>query len=219
MSAMTDNTQRPHPTPRLRRLLPSLVLNGGVPLLVYTLLRPQVGSDATALAIGAAIPVTVTVALFCLRRRVDPIGVLAALGFGIALVILALSGGNPLVLKLQDAVVTGPIGLACLVSVAVRRPLHMVAFQLLARHNPRWEHVMRDPDRRRTSTVITALIGAMLLLHAVVLLILALTQPTSVFLALSRPIGWSVTIAGVAALLWYRNRMRAGSGTRDQGGM
>jgi FtsH-binding integral membrane protein len=194
------------------------VFNGGVPLLGYALLRPHVGSDATALAIGAAIPVTVTVALFCWRRRVDPIGVLSVLGFGIAVLILVLSGGNPLVLKLQDAVVTGPIGLVCLVSVAVRRPLHLVVFQFLARHNPRWEHLTRDPGRRRTSTVITALIGAMLLLHAMVLLVLALTQPTSVFLALSRPVGWSVTVAGVAALLWYRSRMQARSGAREQGG-
>jgi FtsH-binding integral membrane protein len=55
----------------------------------------------------------------------------------------------------------------------------------------------------------TALLGTMLLLHALVLLALALTESTSTFLSVSRPVGWAITGAGVAALLWYRRRLRS----------
>src|SRR5207248_6975824 len=82
------------PTVSLRRILPSILLNAGIPLLVYTLLRSRVGSDATALAIGAVIPVAVTAIRFGWRRRLDPAGVIAGVAFGIALLVLVLSGGN-----------------------------------------------------------------------------------------------------------------------------
>lgn len=166
-------------------------------------------------SLGTAVPVAGTVAGLVWRRRLDPVGILAALGFGVAVLVMVLSHGNALVLKLQDTVVTGPLGAVCLVSVAVRRPLHLVVLQFLAPRNPRARAALRDPARRRASAVVTALVGAMLLVHAVVLLGLALTQPTGTFLAVSRPVGWSVVGDGVAALLWYRRRRRTGSGAGD----
>jgi hypothetical protein len=196
---------------RFRRLLPSVLLNAAVPLLGYALLRPRVGSDAVALAIAGAVPVAVTVAKFAVRRKVDPIGVVALLAFGVALVVMALSGGNPLVLKLHDAVVTGPLGVVCLVSVAVRRPLHRVVIQLLARRDPRLRLALRNPATRRASMVMTALVGTVLVVHALVLLALALTEPTGTFLALSKPVGWSIIGTGIVAMLWYRNRLRTAS--------
>jgi hypothetical protein len=206
------------PLGRPRRLLISLALNGAAPLLAYTLLRPHVGGDAAALAIGAAIPVAFTVVTFAWRRRLDPIGALAVLAYGIALLVLVLSGGNTIVLKLHDAVVTGPIGLLCLVSVAIRRPLHLVILRFLGRRDPRLAAVARDPARRRASAVFTTLFGATFLIHFAALLALALVLPTSTFLALSRPVGLSIIAAGVASLLWYRNRLRARQPGATSGG-
>jgi hypothetical protein len=219
MSAIAgQDTRQPEQRPKLRpaQLLLSLALNGGVPLLVYTLLRPHVGGDATALAVGAAIPVTVTLVRFAWRRRVDPIGVVAAAGFGIVLLVSLLSGGNVLVLKLQEAVVTGPLGLVCLVSVAVGRPLHLVVLRLLARRDPKWARAT-DPDRSRMSGVVTTIVGAMLVVHALVLLVLALTESTATFLAVSRPVGLSIIVAGVAVLMLYRRGWSAGAGAADRG--
>ncbi len=196
------------PRIRLRRLLPSVLFNAVLPLLGYALLRPRVGTDAAALAIAGAVPVVVTVATFAVRRRVDPIGVVAVLTFGVALLVMVLSGGNALVLKLHDAVVTGPLGVVCLASVVIGRPLHRVVIQLLARRDPRLRLALRSPAHRRLSMVMTALVGTVLVVHALVLLALALTEPTGTFLALSKPVGWSIIGAGFVAMLWYRNRLR-----------
>lgn len=197
---------------RLWRAVAGAVLNGLVPLAAYTLIRPHAGSDATALAIAAAIPVACTAGEFAWRRRIDPIGVFAVLGYGVALIALLLSGGNPLVLKLHEAVLTGPLGLICLASVAVGRPLHLVVLRALARRDPKWTSAVERLGHGRTSAVLTAIIGTTLSIHALVALVLALLLPTGTYLAVSRPIGWCVIAAGAGVLLWYRTRLRTRPG-------
>lgn len=192
----------------LRRLAPSIVVSGVVPLVVYAVVRPHVHDDAVALLAGAIVPAAFTIGKLVRHRRLDPVGVIGVLGFGIAVLVLVASGGSPLVLKLQDAVVTGPLGLACLASVAVGKPLHRVVFGLLARRSPAFERMLQAPGSRRSSTVITAVLGITMVVHALVLLVLALSLPTASFLAASRPAGLAVLGVGVAVLVWYRNRRR-----------
>jgi hypothetical protein len=218
-----ESAREPHGGPafvawRPRKLALGILVNGVAPLVVYAVLRPHVGGDAIALAIGAGIPVTSTLARFAGQRRIDPMGVLGALGFGIALLVMAFTGGNAIVLKLHETILTGPIGLACLASVAVRRPLHLVLLRFLARRDPRLERAIGDRGFHRTSMVMTALVGTVLTVHAVALVVLALALPTGTFLVVSRPIGWSILIAGAAALLWYRNRMRSRRSVQQDAG-
>lgn len=196
---------------RVWRMAVSGVLNVPAPLAAYALVRPHTGSDATALTVAAGIPVLYTVATFAVRRRIDAIGVIAVLAYGVALLALLLSGGNPLVLKLHEAVLTGPLGLAGLVSVVVGRPLYLVVLRRLAARNPRAADMVRRPDIRRVASVLTTIIGGTLAVHALVMLLLALRLPTATYLALSRPIGWALMATGLVAVLWYRSRLRAAS--------
>jgi hypothetical protein len=179
---------------------------------VYLLLSPRIG-DVPALAVGAAIPVVVTAVGFARRRRVDPIGVVAVVTFAIVLVVLALTGGNPLVLKLHDAVVTGPLGLVCLVSVAIRRPLLMVVNRMMSSRGHHTPSTLTAAAQRRTQSVLTALIGTILVVHAALILTLALTLPTTTFLAVGRPVGWVVIAVGVLTIMTYRNRLKRARGT------
>ncbi len=136
---------------------------------------------------------------------------MALLGFGVAVAISALSGGNRIVLELQDSLVTGPLGLVLLGSAAVGRPLHLVLLRILAARDPRMRRAaseVSDPARRRTSTIFTVLLGSTLAAHAGVLLVLALSVSTGTFLALSRPVGLGVLAVGVGAMWWYRSRLR-----------
>jgi high-affinity Fe2+/Pb2+ permease len=197
----------------VKRFLPSIVLNAGVPFVAYLLLRPVV-SDIAALAVACAIPVLYTIGTFAIRRRFDPIGVVAVAGFAVALGLALVSGGNQLVLKLQDALLTGPIGLVCLISVVVGRPLHAVLLALAARRNPR----LALTFHRRASMIITAVLGATLVVHALVLLALALTLPTSTYLALARPVGLTVVAAGLGGMFWYRRRLRQPSRPPSENG-
>jgi hypothetical protein len=202
------------PAQLLRRFAPSIVVNAVLPLIVYITVRPYVAGDVTALLVAAVVPAAFTFGKLALRRRLDPFGLVGLLGLAIAVLVLVASGGSPLVLKLQDAVVTGPLGLVCLASVAVGRPLHQVAFRLLAKRKPALRPVVDAPGSRRSSIVITTVLGSTMVLHALVLLALALWLPTATFVAVSRPAGLAVVGAGIAALLWYRSRRRRELGTR-----
>jgi hypothetical protein len=200
-----------HPGPHrsaLRGLLVRVLLNAGVPLVLYLVLQPMVG-DVAALAIGAAVPAVATAAELAWRRRLDPVGVITLLAFVVVLVAFALTGGDPLVVKLHDTVLTGPLGLVLLASAVVRRPLLVVAWPLLRRGRP-------APPRRVLAEA-TVLAGTVLTVQAALILVLALTLPTAAFLAVSRPAGWAVIAAGVLVGWVLRAAARSrGRGTRGR---
>ncbi|TDD80879.1 hypothetical protein E1293_19795 [Actinomadura darangshiensis] len=197
---------RPGAVP-LRTVLPSLALNGVVPLLVYLLLRPHLPGDAAALAVAMAVPVACTVAVFAWRRRVDAIGAIAVVTFGIALIVVLLSGGDPFVLKLQEAVVTGPLALLFLASAAVRKPVLLVATRLLGKSG-KTENALVEERRRQASTTLTAIMGGTFAVHAAALTVLALLLSTAQVLAVSRLVGLSILGAGLLVVLTYRARLQ-----------
>ncbi|PFG46292.1 hypothetical protein ATK36_1260 [Amycolatopsis sulphurea] len=195
-------------TAPLRRMAPSLIVNAVVPLALYLLLRTPVG-EVPALAIGASVPLLVTVGEFAVQRRIDPIGVGSIAGFTVLLVVLALSGGSELVLKLRDTLLTGPVGIVFLGSALIGKPLLPVLMRFAGKRGAESEGRLTGVARQRALTVLTALIGGMLVLHALAILMLALLLPTATFLTVSQPAGWAVIGLGVLACLGYRNRARA----------
>ncbi|MGZ6388093.1 MAG: VC0807 family protein [Ktedonobacterales bacterium] len=202
---MTPNAQRgdgsPQLAPRLWRLAPRLIVNFICAPVAYMLLRPQVNSDAIALAIAGAVPIAWTIAFLASRRRFDPIGALAVVGFGVALLVSAFTGGSPLPLKLHwEFLLTGAIGLAFLVSVALRRPLLPVVLRLLGRGST---------VSSRSPNAVTTLIGATLLLAAVTHVFLALTLPTATYLLASRVVSWAIYGTGITVLFMYLRRLQA----------
>lgn len=201
------------PTPQpfqLRRFLPSIALNAVVPLVVYTLVRPYLSDDVTALVIAGAIPLLVTVVGVLVRRKLDVTGALSVAGFLVAVVAQLLTGGDGLIVKVHGVIVTGPIGVLFLLSALVGRPLVGVVFQIMARRNP----AQRVPTRGR-ATALTLVIGGMFTLHAVVALVLALTLSTPVFLAVSNPIGLSIIAVGVAVIVLMRRRWQAAASAQQ----
>lgn len=185
-----------------------LIVNLAGPVLTYVLVRPHVHSDVTALLIGAAIPVGYTAGALLWRRRLDAIGVFAIACFAIGLLLVLVTGGNELAFKLREDIWTGPAGLACLISVAVRRPLFLLVLRFVARRHPQVGERTGDPLTRRIATVTTAGIGVILLVHALVMVALALTISTTTFLALSRPLSLAIVGGGLAALVWWIRRQR-----------
>lgn len=212
---MRDRTDE-HSTPgragglgRRAAIVWSVVVNGAAPLLVYLLCRPWLPGDVSALAIAMAVPVAGTLIVFAWRRRMDPIGVIAVFAYGVALIAALLSGGDPFVLKLQEAVVTGPLGLILLVSAAVRRPALLLATRLANRRARVPESPGAERRRRHASTVLTSIMGGTLVAHALTLTILALVLTTAQVLAVSRLTGLAVLGLGLLLLLWYRGRLQS----------
>jgi hypothetical protein len=182
-----------------RRLAPPVLVSIVVPVIVYQSIRSSVDSDLVALAISAGVPVVWTLGRLAVTRKLDPIGVLGTLGFGIGLTVAWLSGGSPLALELRDAVPTGLLGLVCVISVLVRRPLHLVAMRLVAKRRP------TPLPSTHTATVITSVIGGTLLVHAAALTVLALNVPVGTYIGLSKVVGWSIIGLGAAGIMWFRH--------------
>lgn len=195
-------------------LLIRLMINLAVPVLAYVLLRPHVHSDITALIIGAAVPTAYSAGVLLWRRRLDAIGAFAIVCFVIGLLLVVATGGNELVFKLREDIWTGTLGLACLISVAARRPLFPVALQLAARRNSQIAERIGDPQARRISTVVTGAIGVILLVHALVIVALALTASTTTFLALKAPLSLAIVGGGVTALVFWIRRQYTGRRNR-----
>lgn len=194
------------------RLLAGLV----VPLVAYLIIRTLTGSSVGALAITDAVPSAWLVAVGIVRRRVDPIGVLSGLTVTVALAVYVLSGGDPLAIKLRRGVVTGTLGIGGLASVALGRPLLLLAAEKVAGLNPDPETAARlaQPDRRRAVTILTAIIAITLMVDGATQIALALTVPTASFVPDSTAARIAVIGTGaVVAIQYFRHQKKR----RDSG--
>ncbi len=186
---------RPSRASARRGAITSVVANWLVPLLVFHLVRPHVSSDAVALVISAAIPVVWTAGRLVVQRRVDPIGLLSIAAFALGIVGLVLFGGNSFAFKIREPALTGFLGLVCLGSLVISRPLvlPLIRGQVPAGTTSAALH--------RAAMGITGIAGVTLLVHAAVLIGLAATVSTSEFLALQQPVGLPILALGIGALM------------------
>lgn len=195
------NKRPPQLTPR--RLLAALI----VPLGLYLMLRYLTGSATEALALTEAIPATWLVIAGVIHRRIDPIGVVSTVSVAVALAVYALTGGDPIALKLRHGVVTGAVGVIALFSLALGRPLLMVIAErraeLDAEHRAEIVAKLAESSRRRALIVLTLLIGAVFTLDGVVQVVLAFTVPTSAFVPDSTAAHLVVLGTGAAVVIWY----------------
>jgi hypothetical protein len=183
-----------------------------LPLAAYLVIRALIGSATGALAITEAGPAAWMVYMGITRRRLDPIAVLSTLTVAIALAAYALSGGDPLALKLRRGAVTGTLGVVWLASLALRRPLLLVLAEHAAKLNPERrdeiEARLAMPDRRRAVTTLTAIIGVTFTLDGLTQVTLALTVPTGSFVADSTAVRILVIGTGVVVTARYLRRRR-----------
>ena len=190
------NPRRPRVSPA--RLMAAVVL----PLVAYFIIRRLIGSSAGALAITDAVPSSWLLVVGISRRRIDPIAVISATTVMIALAAYALTGGDPLAIKLRRGAVTGTIGITGLASVAFGRPLLLLVAENVATLNPdRPELAARlaDPGRRRGLMILTAIIAATFAVDGAAQTVLALTVPTASFVPDST--GARIAVLGTGAVL------------------
>ena len=194
------NRHPPHLSPL--RLLAGLLL----PLVAYLIIRALTGSSTGALAITDAVPSTWLIVVGITRRRIDPIAVLSATTVMLALAAYAITGGDPLAIKLRRGAVTGTIGIAALASVALGRPLLLLVAENVAKLNsdrPEMAARLADPDRRRVVTILTAIIGVTFAIDGASQIALALTVPTTSFVADSTGARIAVLGTGVVGTIRY----------------
>jgi len=179
-----------------RRLLVALV----VPLAAFLVLRRVLGNATGALAITDAIPIVWVVAVGIWRRELAVVAVVSAVVFAIALGLTITFGGSALPLELRRSVFPGLVGIACLVSVAIGRPLLAVA---AARVPGRDASRLQAPQARRILRTLTAIIGVALVTDAAAQVVLALTVSTATFAVVARVAGYAIIGGGLAACAVY----------------
>ena len=103
----------------------------------FVVLLRALGNATEALAVTDSIPMLWVLTYALRRRRIEPLGATAATLAAIALLLTIALGGSPLPLELHRAVFPAAVGLACLISLAVRRPLVSIAAARLAAAQPR----------------------------------------------------------------------------------
>jgi hypothetical protein len=191
---------------RTIRLLAGLL----VPLLAFVVLVRSVATATEALAITDAIPLLWVLVYGARRRRVEPIGLAAAGVFAGALLLTIASGGSSLPLELHRAVFPGLVGMACLISLALRRPL---LSKLAEARREATIETRPEPNiagARRSLTTLTAIIGLTFLTDAAAQIILAFTVSTATFGVVARIASWVIVATGLAACALYLRRVRAG---------
>ena len=168
------------------------------PLAIYFGFHASGASDTKALGFAWMVPVLWMFGASWARRRINIPGILGSVAYGAALFVSVFQGGGALPLKLRHAVVSGILGLVCLVSVGLRRPV----FVLVAAAR----RVKVRPPMQKRLLRLTLLVGIALLANAALQTVLALSLSTGAFLVATSVIHFAV-IAGIVAglvgwLLW-----------------
>jgi hypothetical protein len=190
--------------PSARTLVPQILVAGVVPLIGYVLLRPHVTSDWVALAIVMVFPAAEIIFHRVRNGRFEPIGIIALLGITIGLVGAVALHGNATLLKVRDGLITGVVGVVCLLSLFGRRPVMFYLGRAFAtENNPSastdLDQIWELPTVARRFRFITALWGTCLVVEAVARTLLAISVSTTLFLVVSPILNWGV----IGALLWY----------------
>jgi hypothetical protein len=161
--------------------------------------------DSTALALSSIPPAASVLGSWAWRRRLDPIGVIALVSIGAGLAAMAALGGNELMLKMRESVVTGLFGVVCLLSLALPvKPAMFVMGRALTAGADRsrldeFDTLWEMAESRRVFVVLTAVWGVALVLEAALRAVLALTLATGPFLAVTPVVGWTV----IGSLIYF----------------
>ncbi len=178
----------------------SVLLSTVLPLVFFVQVEHLVHSQVSALLIAAGIPAAWTVGKLAVRRRWDPVGVLSVVGFAIGALMFEVTG-SAFAFKIHDAVLAGAVGVVCLASMAIRRPL----FLLLIPKRVSWPGM----TRRAVANWVTGIWGVVLAAESAVIIVLAATLPTRTFVAVHGPVGWSFIALGLGAVIWRRKHLPA----------
>ena len=164
----------------------SFVISHFVPLITYFVVRPHAASDTEALAIAWFIPLIWTLGSSAWFRRLEVLGLLGTVFYGVALFVSVYFGMGALPLKLHHAAVRVVVGLACLVSVAIGRPALLLLARVVtkAAGGDAPAAAVADPRSKagRALRFLTLVVGVACLADAALQTALALTLSTAGFL-------------------------------------
>ncbi|WP_018912234.1 VC0807 family protein [Thiomonas sp. FB-6] len=198
-----------------RALLLELGVNLLGPWLVYRLCLPTLGEFGALVASGIP-PALWALAGLVRTRRLDALSLLVLLGIVLSAAV-SLLGGEPRLLLLRESLVTGSIGLAFLISLALGRPLvFYLARATVARESAEgsagFEAAWRArPTLAASIRLMTLVWGLGLCAEFALRAWLVMHLPIERVLLVSPLVGYGAYGALAAWTLWYRLRLKRGA--------
>src|ERR671937_766555 len=150
----------------LQHVVPSLLINGVAPFLVYTLVHTHL-SQLHALMITALVPLADGIVGLVRQRRINAFGALVFLSLALSSV-LVLVGGSPRLILVRESALSGVFGVLMLLSLFWPQPL----VYYLARHfvapgaSARWHTFQRTATAPRFRSFLRLLTVIWGLAHA-----------------------------------------------------
>lgn len=189
-----------------------LVVNLLLPWLTYRLAQPYWGE--TGGLIASAIPPVVWSVIELIRfRRVDALSMMVLLGIVLSIGAM-LMGGDPRVLLFRESLVSGAIGVAFLISLALRRPIiFYLTRAFVAREMENGAAHVDTLWRERPAfaaglRLLTALWGVGLTTETLLRGWMAWHWPIERVLVVSPFVGYGIYGALMVWTLWYRRTLR-----------
>ncbi|MEY9860067.1 hypothetical protein ABH935_005703 [Catenulispora sp. GAS73] len=192
---------------------PAVLLNLIAPVVAYRVLAGRGMSATGALAVAAVFPAAGALRGFVRDRRVDPVALLALTAIAVGLVAgLVFHAGRILLVK--ESITSGVLGLVCLGSLFVGRPLIFgLRRRLYMGADPvaeaEFERSWQEPRMRTEARRTTAVWGVALLAEAAVRVGLSYVLSTSTMVTVSPLI--AVVILGPLGVATLRPRMSGAS--------
>src|SRR5713101_181338 len=194
----------------IRGFLPSIIINGAIPLAIYLILKHYNYSELVALSASVLFPVIGSVISIVRQRTLDLIAALALLGIAISIIAVFL-GGDPKLLLIRESFLTGALGVACFVSLLLPRPLMFYFGRYFATgNNParrvQYNRLWQYPRFRFVNRIITIVWGVAYIGEFILRAIMAYTLPIPIVLAISPFILGGITIVTIVWTIAYARR-------------
>ncbi|WP_248924453.1 VC0807 family protein [Paenibacillus hamazuiensis] len=195
----------------LRGIVLSLLINGGLPLLVYKLLEGRM-TEVAALSIATLIPLADTLYHLSRHKKLDVFAAFMAIGFILSILAVLLGGDEKLIL-LRESFVTGIMGLIFLGSLLFPKPLiYHFALRFAVGNSEERQSAFAEnwkiPYMRKVIRVMTAGWGIALVLEAGIKCILVYTLSTTAFLAVSNVVTYGIIGLAIIWTVAYRRSSR-----------
>lgn len=195
----------------LHHVVPTLLLNGVAPYVVFSLLRPHT-SQLHALMVAALVPLAEGIVTLARQRRINVFGTIVFVSLTLSIIVVLL-GGSPRVFLIRESALSGSFGLAMLVSLLCPRPLvyylagHFVAPLAPARLQV-VRHKMTSPWFHSFLRLLTAVWGLVTVADAALNTFLAFHLPVATFLAVTPIARYGMMGCTFAWTLAYAHRGR-----------
>ncbi|HEU5227384.1 MAG TPA: VC0807 family protein [Ktedonobacteraceae bacterium] len=213
MSSTPSTAQAPSFRSTIRGILPSIIVNGVLPYIIYQILKSQTSfSDLTILFISAVPAIIGGIVSIIRNRNLDFIAGITLVGIAVT-IIAALIGGDPRLFLIRESFLTVALGIVCLVSLLFPKPVwfYLIRYfaggnnpERIAEFNNSWQY----PGFRSFTRVLTLVWGLTYLGEFILRVILVYNMSIAQFLAISPFIFYGITFAVIAFTIAYGRRAR-----------